>query len=446
MKKTIFLILFIAFALSACVPKTPSKDAIVISTEAPETLPAEMTAVAPTNTLVPTLTPSMTPTPLPESISDSVFFFNWLIEFANANNGTVTVGGQELNALQLLDEIQNNSENFIETRLINGEEVEFLLVNGIPLAFRNESGQWQEATIKNLGTMVNLKMGSLISNDEGLRSWWGSEYHMGTVTLGLSDDMKDKTTIDFGWPRYQAEIARENLLETKFHAVLFPGDAPSWVYDGFTQEELDNLVRMVVKFAKSQQMDEIVVVNEARTPASWVNHDMYWEKLGIEYVISAFTIAREVYPEAKLIYNDTANHKEGTYATETTHLISNALFERGLIDYVGVQMHVESNQYPNKDEMISVFRSYPVPVVITEFDVLLTDVPKDKRDETLNEVTRTVIEGCIESEVCLSITWWGENDRVGWTGRSLLRDMNNKRKQAYYVAMQTMFEYLPSAY
>ena len=64
---------------------------------------------------------------------------------------------------------------------------------------------------------------------------------MGTITLGLADDMKDETTIDFNWPRYQTKIAKDNFLETKFHAILFPADAPDWVDDGFTQEELEDL-------------------------------------------------------------------------------------------------------------------------------------------------------------------------------------------------------------
>jgi GH35 family endo-1,4-beta-xylanase len=248
--------------------------------------------------------------------------------------------------------------------------------------------------------------------------------------------------MDFSWPNFQTQIATENGMETMFYSGL-PFGPPSGVKNGFTQDDLDNIVRMIVENAKKYHIDGIIVVNEARIPADWVYPDIFWEKFGIAYVVRAFRSAREIYPEAMLIYNDTNIHMSGTFGTETTLLISNALYQEGLIDYVGVQMHIDPDQYPNKDEMIAVFRAYPVPVVITEFDVLLTYVPENEYDEMLNEITRIVLDGCLESQVCLNFTTWGENDSVGWEGLSLLRDRFNNRKQAYYVAMQSMFEHLP---
>lgn len=106
-------------------------------------------------------------------------------------------------------------------------------------------------------------------------------------------------------------------------------------------------------------------------------------------------------------------------------------------------MHIDSTNIPNKQDLIDVFQSYPVPVVITEFDALLTDIPEAQRDSKFTEITKTVFDGCLESKVCLGITTWGNNDSVGWNGRTLLRDVENNRKQAYYVALQSMFEHIP---
>jgi GH35 family endo-1,4-beta-xylanase len=149
-----------------------------------------------------------------------------------------------------------------------------------------------------------------------------------------------------------------------------------------------------------------------------------------------------MFPEAKLIYNDTNNHMYGALGIETTKLIANALHEQGLIDYVGAEMHMPGD-IPNKEEIIEIFQSYPVPVVITEFDALLTEIPEDQKDARLNEITKTVFDACLESEVCHSITLWGESDSNSWGERSTLRDTENNRKQAYYIALQSMFEHIP---
>ena len=426
--------MLVVILLAACgASSTPIPNSTPIPTQEP--------TQAPTPTIVPATT--ITPTTGPENISDAKELPEWLDEFVHAFDGKIHVSGKEMDSGQLTDEIRLNENKYIIEKQINGIDIQFLIIQGFPLAVRQGDGQWQEVTMKNLGTLVNLKIGSLISNNENLRSWWGKEFHMGTITLGLREAMPNNTSIDFGWPDYQTQIAIENKMETKLHAGLFPAGAPLWMKYGFTQDDLDTIVRLEVEFAKKYQLDEIVVVNEARIPADWVTPDIYWQKFGIDYVIRAFRIARELYPEAKLIYNDTANHKYGTFGTETTRLISNALFEEDLIDYVGVQMHIDPDQYPNKEEMIGVFRNYPVPVQITELDFSLPNISPSEYNAKLNEIIRIVFEGCLESEVCVNITTWGENDSVGWGGRTLLRDFDNNRKQAYYVAMQTMFEHLP---
>ena len=378
-----------------------------------------------------------------ENISDAKGLSTWVNEYVHAYGGQVSVNGIEMDSSQLTDTIRKNENDFIFDKNINGVDFRILMVNGSPLAVKERSAQWQEATMKFFGTLVDLKIGSVISNDRKLNTWWGNEYHIGFITHALREAMPENSTIDFGWPNYQTQIAKGNGMETMFEAVFFPADAPSWMNDGFTQEDLDNITRMIVENTKNQQTDYVVVANEVRIPVGWETPDIYWEKFGIDYIIRAFRIAREIYPEAPLIYDDTDNHLSGSFGKETTDLLSNALFKEGLIDYVGLQMHMEPDKIPNKDEMIEIFRSYPVPVVITSYDVLLTNIPENEHNEMLNKITKLVIDSCLESKVCKHFTTWGENDSVGWDGRSLLRDFDNNRKQAYYVAMQTMFEHLP---
>lgn len=429
--------LILLFLLTSCVADaTPTEVAQPTGfTESP----AQISPTA-TNTVSPTLT--MTPTPDLSKLTNVNDFSQWVDDYVRAFGGEVTINDISMNASELTEEILMYQEDFTVVKDIDGVEVSFIVVNNIPIALKKENNAWQETRMKNLGTLVNLKIGCLIAYDPNKKDWWGNEFHIGVITLGLSDDMPDKNTINFDWPDYQIEIADANGLEKRAPSVLFPGDRPKWVEEGFTQEDLNNMVKMIVEHMKEKDVDEIIVVNEAAIPKDWIQPDIYWLKYGIDYVIQAFSITREIFPEAKLIYNDTNNHMYGSLGIETTKLIANALHKEGLIDYVGVEMHMPGD-IPNKEEIIEIFQSYPVPVVITEFDALLTDVAEDEKDTRLNEITKAVFDACLESQVCHSITFWGKSDSNSWGERSTLRDTENNRKQAYYIGLQSMFEHIP---
>ena len=135
--KNIITVLLIAFILASCAPA-----AKVVSTET--TIPAQ------TLTPIPA-TPTITPTPTPENIADSKKLSVWVNDYVHAFGGRVTVDSVEMNANQLTDEIRKNSDKFIVTKQVNGVELLFLLINKVPLAMRENNGQWQEATMGKLG-------------------------------------------------------------------------------------------------------------------------------------------------------------------------------------------------------------------------------------------------------------------------------------------------------
>ena len=397
----------------------------------------------PTPTTIPAATPAptITPTSTPQSLADAPDLPTWVEEFVHAYGGKVSVNGVEMDADQLITAIRQNPDEFTQPKFINGEKYEFLVVNNKPLAYFQSAHSWQETTMKVMGNFAGIKIGSLIDDTQNLLSWWGSEYQSGTACISMADMMPNRSEIDLSWPNYQVRIAHENDMEARMQAVLFPGDMPKWMKNGFSQDDLDWIVKLIVENAKENHVEEIVVVNETGAPEE--RNDPYWEKFGEDYVIRAYQQAREIYPQAKLIYNDANNHRKGYITTISTLKLATDLKEIGLIDYVGVEMHLDSTNIPNKEDLIDVFQSYPVPVVITEFDALLTDIPESQRDAIFTEITRTVFDGCLEPNVSLGMTTWGNNDSVGWNGRTLLRDAENNRKQAYYVAIQSMFEHLP---
>jgi endo-1,4-beta-xylanase len=148
----------------------------------------------------------------------------------------------------------------------------------------------------------------------------------------------------------------------------------------------------------------ISVVNEA-----YDNGDFFKDKIGEEYVDIAFQAARKAAPSAVLIYNDYANHVfpprwDGTRYKLTKKTVDR-LKSKGLIDGVGLQMHLDGSSPPSKQELIATMRSCGVPVYITEFDVNMRNVSgtAEERNRIQTEIYRDVTEAAIESGVCRGI-------------------------------------------
>lgn len=119
-----------------------------------------VTTLAPTTTLtvVPsaTLVPTVTATPTPETLADAKDLPAWVDEFVHAYGGKVTVNGAEMDAVQLTVEIRKNGEAYMQNKKVNGIDYMFIVVNGIPLAFQEKAGKWQEATMAKLSDFTGV--------------------------------------------------------------------------------------------------------------------------------------------------------------------------------------------------------------------------------------------------------------------------------------------------
>jgi len=94
----------------------------------------------------------------------------------------------------------------------------------------------------------------------------------------------------------------------------------------------------------------------------------------------------------------------------------NRLRAHSLIDGVGAQMHLSGDDPPDKQEVIDTFRSYGVPVYVTEFDVDMQRVEGSQSERLAVQtlIYREMLEACPESNVCVSFTVWGINDKYSW--------------------------------
>jgi len=143
-------------------------------------------------------------------------------------------------------------------------------------------------------------------------------------------------------------------------------------------------------------------VNEA-----YIEGDIFRRVIGDDYVDIAFQTARETDPSAILIYNDFNNHSPvGNYPdgerTQLSRYIVQRLKDKGLVDGIGIQMHLDGLRPPNKEEVIATMQSYGLPVYVSEFDVNLrrTKGSQEQRFELQAEIYKNMLEACLESTVC----------------------------------------------
>jgi endo-1,4-beta-xylanase len=191
---------------------------------------------------------------------------------------------------------------------------------------------------------------------------------------------------------------------------------------------------------------EWVVVNEPYI-LPYRPIDIFYQTIGVDYLEIAFRAAREADPSATLIYNDSDNHTPAGITTNLTRKNVRLIKTKGLVDVVGMQMHLDGARPPARKEIIATMKSYELPVYVTEMDVNMKDVAatEDEKYRLQAKIYREAVEACLESGVCRSITFWEVGDKYSWAewpkdaphaspnADMTLFDDNLEPKPAYYA-------------
>ncbi len=222
------------------------------------------------------------------------------------------------------------------------------------------------------------------------------------------------------------------ITDLRGHPLVFPTVEPQWLTDQMLNgkikkaqaaELLVNHVRTMVEQFRGE-IGEWVVVNEPFRFYSPTRGDLWKILLGEDYVEMAFRAAREADPQAKLLLNDYDNHARsgrGVYTSDQDPITRNKtlvqrLQAKGLIDGIGLQMHIRADKPLAKDDLIATMRSYGVPVHITELDVNLKEVQGTDAERFAQQarVYADVLEAALQSGVCQSFCFWEFGDKYSW--------------------------------
>jgi GH35 family endo-1,4-beta-xylanase len=230
----------------------------------------------------------------------------------------------------------------------------------------------------------------------GKSKYLGGAWSPGTASLNFANYWNQVTPENGGkwgsvegtrdvmnWAQADAsrDLANANGYSFKWHTLFWGNQQPGWIESLPPAEQLEEIHEWLqaIKDRYGNDIDQIEVVNEPlHDPPRGATNGNYIEALGgngvtgWDWIINAFTLARQYFPNAELILNDYSITNDGNATTNYLTII-NLLKERGLIDAIGDQAHAfsttEPAPMPNHRNNLDRLAATGLPIYITELDV-----------------------------------------------------------------------------
>lgn len=248
-----------------------------------------------------------------------------------------------------------------------------------------------------------------------------------------------RNSFSFNGADRSANYAKQHKFPFKYHTLIWGGQYPGWVNNLSTAEQYKAIVEYFDAVKKHYPNLEIIdVVNEAiagHNPAPYRAALGGEGRTGYDWIIKAFQLAHERWPNAILVYND-----YNTFIWQKTEFINlvRTLRDAGApVDAYGCQSHdvTDISLSDFKSAMNEIQTALKMPMYSTEFDIGTTDDAKQERQY------KNLIPVLWEADYCAGITLWGYIYGRTWTpdGNSgIIRDGKDR------PAMTWLREYMAS--
>ena len=321
------------------------------------------------------------------------------------------------------------------------------------------------ANSKNI--IIGAQIGSWSTYNLQFQAKAKSEFNGATIDFMWADIEPEKGKFDFSETDQTVEFAlRNNMKITGLHLLWGERDhLPKWLTNGnFTKDQLTEIVHEYIVALASHYKGKIYIwsiANEFASRQLW-GGDFFNDRLGPDYVKSAFNLAHETDPKALLMLNQDGNESmESTNATIVEKMLSVARQwknEGVPINVIGMQMHLLSpfsnKRIAAKQDVIETMKKFSdlgFPVYITEFDVNLHNVPGTQQERWAYQATvyKEMLGACLESGVCKGFSIFGISDSISWyndctlclnisNAEPLIFDKNYNPKPAYFAVYETL--------
>lgn len=211
-------------------------------------------------------------------------------------------------------------------------------------------------------------------------------------------------------------FAKDNSYQFKFHTLIAGDNTPDWMASLSPADQLLEVTQWFDEVAaRYPDLSQIDVVSE---PISSV--PVYRDALGGEgatgydWVVRAFELARERFPNSQLLLNDYKVAKDDATGAQFLAL-ANVLKQENLLDGVGVEGHfLEDTDASAIKEKLDLLAALDVPIYLSDLDLNFAD------DANQFQKMRAVFPVFYENFLVKGLTFWGYRQNQLWRSDAYL--------------------------
>ena len=233
-----------------------------------------------------------------------------------------------------------------------------------------------------------------------------------------------RDVFQFGVADQLVAWAEANGKAIRGHTLLWTPALPSWVKNGtWTRDTLLAMLERYVKTVVRRYRGRVGawdVVNEAIAADGSYERNLYYDKIGPEYVEYAFRWAHEADPQAKLFYNDYSAEGRNP-KSDSIYAVLRDLKARGVpVHGFGMQAHTGNPIAASGSDLAANMKRFAdlgLQVELTEMDVWTgSDGTTQQKLANQAAVYRTYARACRQLASCGRLTVWGVPDSQSWLG------------------------------
>ena len=301
------------------------------------------------------------------------------------------------------------------------------------------SAQLSSNPDKFLGNITTGWPGDMDTNGFIFSEYWNQVTHENGTKWGTVEGTRGK----YNWQAADvaANYAKKHGFPFKFHTFVWGSQFPDWLRKLTPEERYDAIVKWM-DAAKEHYPDLTIidVVNEAisgHQPDTPVIKEALGGdgKTGYDWIIKAFELAYERWPDAILIYNDFNTFQWNT--DQFIDLVKTIRDAGAPIDAYGCQSHdlTDCSLSNFKKSMQKLQDELKMPMYSTEYDIGTAD------DDAQLKKYQEQIPLMWEADYCAGITLWGWIYGKTWVTDGNSGLIKNKKERP---ALEWLREYMQS--